>query len=492
MGPDHTHAATLADPAEHLQAGERDARTLELFAFLWAAFTFFHQSKWTFWTRTPIESLQTAAAIFVIFRPTSLSAFLALVSLQFADLLYTLPDISNHSIFALFVNLTIILAALLHAVARQRIRLEKGALLRLFAPAVRIEVFILYFYVVLHKLNVDFLNATASCAVDHSLHLSGLVERVVGYGFFPDGEFARLFVIASTLIIEAAIPILLAFQRTRIAAVALGLAFHYLLGVNIYHDFSGMIFALFLLFLPSNFAERAAEWWKIIRIRLLEALPSLRRAETVPAGLWGTLMVIAVLLATGNTWQMLHPVFFAIWVIYGIIVATSFVWIAYSQRAHFYYAGGEFRSPAVLLLVPVLVLCNGFAPYVGLKTRNSFAMFSNLRTEGGNSNHLFIPISLQVFDFQKDLVTIQSSNIYDLQQTANRRKAVPYYVVRHRVSTLATRGKRDLQVIYTRNGVQFTLKNAELDPELSVPYPWVWRKFLTFKEVHLGPREMCR
>lgn len=71
-------------------------RTLIIFAFMWAVFTFFHQSKWAYWTRTPIESLQTAAAIAVVFRPSSPGAFLALVLLQTADLMYTMPNISNH------------------------------------------------------------------------------------------------------------------------------------------------------------------------------------------------------------------------------------------------------------------------------------------------------------------------------------------------------------------------------------------------------------
>jgi hypothetical protein len=484
--------ASSSGRPERRVRGARDDLTLELFAFLWAAFTFFHQSKWTWWTRTPIESLQTAAAIFVIFRPSSLSAFLALVCLQLADLLYTLPNISNHSIFALFVNLTVVLAALVHVFKRPDVRLEKAALLRLFAPAARVEVLILYCYVFLHKLNVDFLSTTVSCAVDHTLHLSGLVARLFGYGFFPNSELARILVIGSTLTIEGVIPVLLAFRKTRIAGVGLGIAFHYLLGLNIYHDFSGMIFALYLLFLPSNFAERAVDWWKGIRSRLREVMPPLLGSGAMPSGLWGTFIIICILLAAGNTWRMLHPIFLAIWVVYGLFLAISFLSIAYSERSRFYYAGRELRMEPALLVVPLLVLLNGFVPYLGLKTGNSFAMFSNLRTEGGKSNHLLIPASLQIFDFQKDLVTIQSSTIEQLQQIAKRGTAVPFFVLRDRVSFEAGRAKTNLQVAFTRNAVQRTVTNAELDPELSLPYPWPLRKFLIFREVDLIQRQICR
>ena len=467
-----------------------DTVTLEFFAFLWAAFTFFHQSKWTWWTRTPIESLQTAAAICVIFRPSSLSAFLALVSLQLADLVYTLPDISNHSIFSMFINLTIVSAAVVHVVQRPGVRLDKASLLRLFAPAARVQVLILYFYVVLHKLNTDFFSTVASCAVDHSLHLSGLAARVLGRDLFPAGEFARMFVIVSTLAIEAAIPLLLAFRRTRIPGVALGIAFHYLLGVNIYHDFSGMIFALYLLFLPANFAERVFVWWRGLRLR--DRLTAAADRMPVPAGLWGTAILIGLLVAAGNNWPVLHPIFFGIWIVYGVLVASVFAATVYSQRSFFVYEGRELRTAAVLMPIPLLVLLNGWMPYLGLKTGNSFAMFSNLRTEGGKSNHLVIPASIQIFDFQRDLVTVESSNIRELRLIAERGTAVPWFTVRRHVAAAANGGRRGIQLAYIRDGIRHATANAEADPEFAAPIPWLAHKFLVFREVDTGPRQMCR
>jgi NADH:ubiquinone oxidoreductase subunit 6 (subunit J) len=60
------------------------------------------------------------------------------------------------------------------------------------------------------------------------------------------------------------------------------------------------------------------------------------------------------------------------------------------------------RTPG-LLLIPALLFANGLMPYLGLKTETSFAMYSNLRTEGGYSNHWLMPASLQVWDYQRDL-----------------------------------------------------------------------------------------
>jgi hypothetical protein len=73
---------------------------------------------------------------------------------------------------------------------------------------------------------------------------------------------------------------------------------------------------------------------------------------------------------------------------------------------------GWWRRPA-LALAPVLVFLNGLSPYLGLKTEHSWAMFSNLQTEGGHWNHLFMPQSMQVFSFQDDLVrVVRSSDPY--------------------------------------------------------------------------------
>ena len=60
--------------------------------------------------------------------------------------------------------------------------------------------------------------------------------------------------------------------------------------------------------------------------------------------------------------------------------------------------------PWPVLLVPLLTGLNGCSPYLGLKTETAFAMYSNLRTEGGQSNHLLVPAGVQLFGFQQDLV----------------------------------------------------------------------------------------
>ena len=488
----NTHQLSTKLP---LQEREQDSasRTVTVFAFLWAMFTLFHQAKPAFWARTPIEALQTAAAIAILFRPTSLTAFLSLIFLQLTDLLFTLPNITNHSMFAMFVDLTIVLAVVIELVRNPNRTVSKPALYQLFAPAIRIQVIILYFFVVLHKLNSDFLSTVASCSVDHYLHLSGLIRRVVGTSLLPDGEIVRLGVVSMTLLVELGIPVLLLFRRTRVAGVALGLLFHYVLGINIFHDFSGMIFALYLLFLPSNFVDEARTWWKEASARLgLNAIQLRLSASALSPGVWVTLGVIGALLVTRNTWSMLHPIFLAIWIVYGALCILTFGAIVWSRSQSFAYPPSAFRIHRGLWIVPFLVVVNGIVPYVGLKTENSFAMFSNLRTEGGTTNHLLIPVSAQIFGYQKDLVTVlRSSDVY-LQGLADRAVAVPFYTLREHVSRRRRSGVKNVDVVYIRAGVEQSIRNAETNPELSSPHSWLERKFLVFREVDSGAHQMCK
>ena len=56
-------------------------------------------------------------------------------------------------------------------------------------------------------------------------------------------------------------------------------------------------------------------------------------------------------------------------------------------------------------LIPVVFL--GLTPYLGLMTTSNFSMFSNLRTEGVNSNHLLLSNNpLKIFNYQEDLVRV--------------------------------------------------------------------------------------
>jgi hypothetical protein len=142
---------------------------------------------------------------------------------------------------------------------------------------------------------------------------------------------------------------------------------------------------------------------------------------------------------------------------------------------------------ALFLLVPILVFLNGLSPYLGLKTENSFSMFSNLRTEGNVTNHYLVPVSFQVFDFQKDLVEIVSSTDSSLQKTAAENKLMVFFEFKNYVAK-----RRPARVTYIRNGQrqEFVLKAAAPGDEL-LTRDLVLGKVLRFRTFHKTEPQPC-
>jgi hypothetical protein len=66
---------------------------------------------------------------------------------------------------------------------------------------------------------------------------------------------------------------------------------------------------------------------------------------------------------------------------------------------------GNRLTPAWFYALPVLLVLHGLTGYVGLRTAGNFTMFSNLRTEGAESNHLLLGTNpLKIWGYQEDLV----------------------------------------------------------------------------------------
>jgi len=76
--------------------------------------------------------------------------------------------------------------------------------------------------------------------------------------------------------------------------------------------------------------------------------------------------------------------------------------------------GSTLRQVGVVTLV--LAALNGACPYLGLKTQSTWSLFSNLHVEGGVSNHLLLPASLQPFGYASDCVTVTRTNVPALKE----------------------------------------------------------------------------
>jgi len=169
-------------------------------------------------------------------------------------------------------------------------------------------------------------------------------------------------------------------------------------------------------------------------------------------------------------------------------------------------------------VLPLVLFLNGMSPHLGLKSTLSYAMYSNLRTEDGASNHFFLPVEMQIWNFERDLVTIIASTdpvLHDLRmpswsgarqnpsfanfllKSPEMEKTwpqptwkLPYFALRQRISFLASNGNKDIELIYEHRGSVRILRNAEEDPDLnSVPY--LARKFLKTRAVPSFSKGCC-
>jgi hypothetical protein len=132
-----------------------------------------------------------------------------------------------------------------------------------------------------------------------------------------------------------------------------------------------------------------------------------------------------------------------------------------------------------------LVVLNGSSQYLGLKTENAFTMYSNLRTEAGYNNHLFLP-ALRLAGWQDDVVEVLETDLPELLPYVGRDERITYFEFRRVTSTAPGHSG----VRYRRNGGEerwFRGGNGSSDPELAERHPLLAAKLLSFRPV--SPRE---
>ncbi len=183
-------------------------------------------------------------ALLIIVNPTSVSRVILFLLSVVAEIIYKLPEQPNHAVIALTAFLTIILSYIY-------LRLKFGSkfdpekFYKYFAPLVRIELIIVYFWVVVHKINSDFFDITISCA---TIQLFNIKESLT---ILPVNDWIIAINPYLTLVIEAVIPVLLIFGKTRLAGLIIAFLFHFMLGFK-YTGFTVQLFAFLSLFLTSG------------------------------------------------------------------------------------------------------------------------------------------------------------------------------------------------------------------------------------------------
>lgn len=453
---------------------------------MWAMAALFHMAKSRIFPSELLYVLLTGAAIFLLFKPSSLTRLLLFLSIQLMEAFIKMPGINNHWIFTTFVNLTIVHALLYLVIKRKSFRVNKGEFLETFAPLVRVELIILYFFAVFHKLNTGFFSTATSCATDFFIAQNS-------HNLLPNTTAILSLNAYGTIAIEALIPLLLIFRATRSWGIYIGLIFHCVIAyspINGFFDFSSMIFALYFLFSSNRFSDQIYSAYQNLRHRRTwwreQMLQQYNLTRLV--GLLG-LFIIGLFLIKFLTSQFDDYFRYVCWTAYSFAYIIIFMVSMFRKGAGAEESKPQFALPHwSLLIIPLVVFINGLSPYLGLKTETSYAMFSNLRTEGGISNHLLVPAQLQVFDFQKDMVEVISSSDPKLQKAADSRQLMVFFRFKNYVA-----GMKPEHITYIRNGQlhTFSAATAPPDDELLHKNSYALLKLLKFRNISKYDPQPC-
>lgn len=445
------------------------------------------------WQAGPeLVSVHTAAgiaALVLLLRPTSLRRLVAVFVLLVVELAVNLPEPLNHDIL-----LAGGAVAALVDLAWQRARgaAPVGGATFFFdrvAPVFRVAFIVMWFAAALAKLNDGFLSADTSCAL-------WIVDSIplVDTGVLPPP--VRAVIVAATMVTEFSIPVLLLMRRTRLAGIALGWMFHFIAALAGHTAFSGVGWSMYLLFLPTGtlaaMADVANERWRGLapgaRARLVAAW---RHPAAAPILICLWLIAIVALQQLPEVWLNRARRYGAM--LPYVALAPVWAWLVWQGLQRRAGAVGDASAAASLRLhavgwvVVALVFVNALTPYVGLKTRYSFTMYSNIRTEADLWNHLVIPRAVRFAELEDDLVRVTrvSGTGDDSDVAAIIGRQVPTGEARRVLARHPA-----ASAVYELDGRQVRAEPVSSDPTIGTPLPLGTAKLAGFRPVE--PVDVCQ
>jgi hypothetical protein len=366
------------------------------------------------------------------------------------------PEYPNHRFLAALINISL----LYELYKNYSLNLSEN-----FVYTAKFLTTLVYGFAFFHKLNIDYLDPSVSCASqftkDLMVYYPGFeflhyLEKTFPWiGLLTEGFLALIFFLPS------------AFS---VIAVAIGFIFHSFLALHIqrhFFDFSSLMMTLLLLFVPSSkqvrLPAKVLRWF--IGLGFLGAYILLLDPSS-------QISSIAVIQIRSRIW---------------LVFAVLITYIAYKQAATFDLRSKSisFKKIGALNFVLIaLAFISGITPYLGLKTRYAFDMYSNLLVEDHKSNHFVIPSSLQARIFTDDLV--------DVVKVKNIEKVFPRVrpdvivegerIVRFQLMAIMARAP-ELAVSIVDNGVEREITDVSQVYSDGWVAPWIVRKIIGFRPV---------
>ncbi|MGI9607480.1 MAG: hypothetical protein ACR2P0_15220 [Acidimicrobiales bacterium] len=418
----------------------------------------------------PAGWVNAFAAIYVLFKPGSVRRVSFLASAQIVEFVWSSPFSADHQSLAAAANVVLLITIL--AIARKRGRWPEAHEVGHSAfPALRIVLLIAYVAAALAKYNTTFLDASTSCAA----YLGDLTTFGLLGG---DGFLGHIHVFAA-VVPETLVPLLLVVPFTRRFGVRFACGFHLFIALSpalVVGDFSVILIALFLLFASDRDIEGV---YSAIRRRVDRDIVGQRlsRIGSSPAAV----AVLAIGVGIISSRAGLASTVLA----WGITIATAprilLALLGTPLSSDAPELGVRRISPAQGTVCALLVVW-ALSPYIGLRTMGVFTMFSNLRTEGPDSNHLFMP-SIDLTDMQNDIVVPIAGSSSHFDDIVENDYAVPMFELRRELAE-----HPDAHIEGHRNGQP--LDDADRQ-DLAEPLPGLLEKLLLFRTVPAGTTRLC-
>ena len=444
---------------------------LAVFAVAWSAYGLIEMtaSSWVWMGRGHsmlIAGATGVACLAVLQNPRSMLRLVALGVFFGAFHASMLPRVWNHAWLSLFANGALVLTACeAWLTTRKSPDQLAPAFFQRFVPTARWMVLILYFFSVLHKLNYDYFDPAVSCG---RTFYQQIAEWLV---VFPKEGWTAWPVIAASILIELFILILLLIPRLTRFGIALGVGFHFLIALHpdtrlILPGFSAAMLALYTLFLTPS------------QTGALENRVRSRLARVDRRIMWATVLAalvmvgLDVILTVRSSTQDFEPALDGVrWVCIAwyATAGSALVWAGFAHHDQDVHRALDGLRPRriVGVLLALTLLLNGFAPYLGLRNEQTFSMFSNLRTEGADWNHFFIPSTLKLWDNQDDLVVILETTDPRLRMFKEREEQINFVELRR---LAAMHNTTSFSVTYLRGGTRHRVDRS-LDPDHEIFQP---------------------
>ncbi|WP_052700962.1 DCC1-like thiol-disulfide oxidoreductase family protein [Loktanella sp. S4079] len=444
-----------------------------LFAALFALFSIFHVFSNMFeygegFTNIDIWGI-FVAALLLLMRPASPQRLFWLVVISSVSTVIQAPVQSNHTMLRTMVLVGYWLSFIYAAVRARPISEIFGN----FVLSGRGALLVMYFYGIFHKINTGFLDPEVSCAVALWNEMLPPINQL-------QGQFVHYGAIYGTFVIEGILVIALLYKRTRHLGMIGGMAFHMLLtfsNFSAYISFTTLTISLHVLYLSGAQLDRINESSQMVWIAR-----SVRRPTFI--------FTFVTLISVGAFYMLLRQYNVASLCLLPLVCVVCAL-ILIHGRFRSEDRSDAFSYPAILIgcFVTLLYFVNGAMPYLGVKTAQSVAMFSNLRIEGGQSNHLIFSGADRPVPYVAQIATIdEAANDPSLNSMKERQIGFVYYDL---LSYLDK--NRDTVISFSVNGQKYEdVGYLELREEIETTlHSRFVRKWLHFRTVDVGAVQRC-